>query len=233
MDAVREAAEAGAPEGLVVIADAQTAGRGRRGHSWSSPAGAGIYVSFLFRPPAAMRGRRLSLLTLAAGVGVRRAIVAATGLAPGLKWPNDLLCGPRKLAGLLAEGLGLTTESAAVVIGVGVNVRRASHPPAVERRATSIEEELDRSASRERLLEALLVEVPAAYALLRGGSAGDILRAWREAAPSACDAAVEWEGPSGPTQGVTAGIDDDGALLIRSGDRLERVISGEVRWLCS
>jgi BirA family biotin operon repressor/biotin-[acetyl-CoA-carboxylase] ligase len=233
MDSVRDAAEAGAPEGLVVIADRQTAGRGRRGHSWSSPAGAGIYASFLFRPSEAMRGRSLSLLTLAAGVGARRAIVTASGLVPDLKWPNDLLCGPRKLAGILAEGITLTSASSAVVIGVGINVKRASHPPQVERRATSLEEELGQPVGRGRLLEELLVAMPAAYAVLRDGGSGDILRAWRAAAPSASDAAVEWDGPSGPRQGMTAGIDDDGALLIRSGDRLERVISGEVRWLCS
>ena len=127
----------------------------------------------------------------------------------------------------------MTTASAAVVVGVGVNMQRASHSSDVEGRATSIEEQLDRPVDHGRLIEELLVEVPAAYALLRDGGAGDILRAWRAAAPSARDARVEWDGPSGPRQGVTAGIDDDGALLIRSGDCLERVISGEVRWSCS
>ena len=231
MDAARDAAECGGPEGLVVLADTQTAGRGRRGHSWSSPAGAGIYASFVFRPPETMRGRPLSLLTLAAGVGTRTAVMRASGLTPDLKWPNDLLCGPGKLAGILAEALGLATSSAAVIVGVGVNLQRASHPPDVERRATSIEEELGRPIERTRLLEELLVSVPEAYATLRAGGADDILRAWREAAPSARDAHVEWNSPSGPRRGITAGVDDEGALLIRAGDRLERVISGEVRWL--
>jgi BirA family biotin operon repressor/biotin-[acetyl-CoA-carboxylase] ligase len=231
MDLARLAAEGGAPEGLVIVADAQTAGRGRRGRLWSSPPGAGAYVSFVLRPPETMRGRPLSLLTLAAGVATRTAIARASGLAPNLKWPNDLLCGRRKLAGILAEASGLTTTWSAVVLGVGVNLWRTAHPEDVEARATSIEAELGRRIDRAKLLEELLVAVPAAYEELRAGGADDILRAWRAAAPSAVDARVEWDGPGGLVEGLTAGVADDGALLIRSADGLTRVTSGEIRWL--
>ena len=122
MDVASALAASGARHGVVVGADEQTAGRGRRGHEWQSPAGAGLYFSMVARPSLAAAS--LPLLTLAAGVGVREGIRAATGLAADLKWPNDLMIGRRKLAGILAEGSSLGTREQAVIIGVGVNVQR-------------------------------------------------------------------------------------------------------------
>ncbi len=111
MDLAAEAVQAGAAEGLVIVADEQTAGRGRRGRSWSSPAGAGLYLSFVLRPTldADAGVRLLALVTLAAGVAVRESIINASGLVPELKWPNDLVVDRRKLAGILAEGFAIGT----------------------------------------------------------------------------------------------------------------------------
>src|SRR5688572_30650862 len=95
-------AERGAPAGTVVAADGQSAGRGRRGRVWASPANAGLYVSVVVKPPA----RTVSLITLASGVAIAEGIAVATGLRPHLKWPNDVYVGPRKLAGILAESVG-------------------------------------------------------------------------------------------------------------------------------
>ena len=106
MDAALALANDGAAHGVVVVADEQTQGRGRRGTTWASPTAAGLYFSFIARPGTS---QSLSLITLAAGVAVRDGIASATGLAADLKWPNDLLVGKRKLAGILAEGLAVGT----------------------------------------------------------------------------------------------------------------------------
>lgn len=232
MDVAGEAAQAGAPEGLVIVADEQTAGRGRRGRPWISPPGAGIYLSLVLRPQLdAMSSRLLSLITLAAGVAVRSAITRASGFSAELKWPNDVMAGRRKLAGVLAEGLAIATPAQSVVLGLGVNILTVAHIGEIAERATSIEAELGRAVERERILEELLVAVPIAYDGLRRGETDDILRQWREGAPSAHGAIVEWEGGARRYSGTTAGIDDDGALLIRTTEGVKRVISGELRWL--
>jgi BirA family transcriptional regulator, biotin operon repressor / biotin---[acetyl-CoA-carboxylase] ligase len=231
MDIAADLAHTGAPEGLVVVAEEQTAGRGRRGRVWSSPAGAGLYLSFILRPPRHASDRVLSLLTLATGVAVRGAIEEACGFAPELKWPNDVMVGRRKLAGVLAEGSAIGTAEQCIVIGVGLNVLSAAHPGEIARRATSLEEELGRLVERGPLLEALLVAVPHVYARLLANEADDILREWRAAAPSARGARVEWVSETGTRCGTTIGVGDDGALLIRTREGDARVIAGELRWL--
>ena len=106
-DAALALAERGDAEGAIVIASSQTAGRGRRGRAWHSPAGSGLYVSVVLAPARAREepDRATALLTLTAGVAIAEAIERVTGLAPAIKWPNDLLVGRRKLAGILAEGV--------------------------------------------------------------------------------------------------------------------------------
>lgn len=232
MDVAEEAATAGAAEGLVIVADEQTRGRGRRGRVWDSPPGAGLYLSCVFRPPLEqLSGPLLALLTLAAGVAVREAIVRATGFAPELKWPNDVMVGRRKLAGILAEGLGLGTPVQTVLLGIGINLLAAAHPAEVAARATSLEAELGRPVDRAAVLEEVLIAVSAVYDALRRGSTDDILRAWREAAPSAEGARVEWQAADGPRRGVTAGIDASGALLVRTPAGVERIVAGVVSWV--
>jgi BirA family transcriptional regulator, biotin operon repressor / biotin---[acetyl-CoA-carboxylase] ligase len=231
MDLAGEAVNAGAPEGYAVIAGEQTAGRGRRGRVWQSPPGAGLYCSMVFRPGLSAEGQRAqSLLTLAAGVAARRAIGAATGLWPDLKWPNDLLVGRRKLAGILAEGHNLGSHQAAVVVGVGVNILQAVLDSSVADRSTSLEAELGRAVPRGAVLEHLLVALAAAYDQLRRGESDAILREWRMAAPSAVGARVEWDSGPQVRHGTTAGIDADGALLIRTATATERFVGGELRW---
>ena len=221
MDEAASMAHAGAAHGVVVVAEEQTEGRGRRGTHWSSPPGAGLYFSFIARPSSPSA----SLITLAAGVGIRAGIEAATGLAPDLKWPNDLMVGARKLAGILAEGIAIGTPQQAIIIGAGINVRPASYPPEVAARATSLEGELGRAVDGDELLETVLAHLHARLARL-DQRPGDILQAWRAAAPSAAGTRVEWDGRAG----VTAGIDDSGALLVRTAGRIERIISGELTW---
>jgi BirA family biotin operon repressor/biotin-[acetyl-CoA-carboxylase] ligase len=223
MDAASSLAQGGAPQGVVVGADEQTSGRGRRGTRWASPLGAGLYFSLICRPGRSTEGVPVALITLAAGVAVRDGVHAATGLTADLKWPNDLIVGKRKLAGILAEGLAIGSPDQAVIVGVGVNVRPAPYPPDVEVRATSIEAELSRPVDRGLLLSEILSALRDRLAQSRG----DILQAWRAASPSAIGTRVEWNGK----HGATAGIDDSGALLVKTNGGVERIIAGELRWM--
>jgi len=225
MDEAARAAALGSEAGLVVVAEQQTAGRGRRGHTWASPAGAGLYFSYLARPT-----RHVGLVTLAAGVGVREGVSRATGLTPQLKWPNDLLMGTRKLAGVLAEGTGIGTPGTIVTIGVGVNLRPAAYPPDVAARATSLESELGCPVSPAAVLVAVLEQLADTLAALEADRTDDILQAWRAASPTAAGAVVTWSDHEGEKSGTTAGIDEEGALLVRTPTGLERVIAGELDW---
>lgn len=224
MDVAAALVSAGAAHGVVVGADQQTSGRGRRGRVWESPPSAGLYFSFIARPPLRANAA-LPLITLAAGVGVRAGVLAALGWAPQLKWPNDVMVGGRKLAGILAEGLGVGSSEQAVVIGVGLNVLPSAYPPDVAARATSLEAELGRAVDRGQVLAAVLAGLCDSLATLER-TPGDILQAWRAASPSASGTRVEWDSRSG----TTAGIDDSGALLVRTSSGIERVIAGELTW---
>ena len=224
-------ADAGAAEGCIVIADAQTAGRGRLGRSWSSPAGAGIYTSVLFRPsPSVAR-----MLTLAAGVAVAEAIDAATGIAPVLKWPNDVYLGGgptsgRKVAGILAEA-GVSGSETWVVVGFGINVLPAALPRELAARATSLEGELGRSVDRGELLASSLCQMAARYEDLRHGRSTEVTDAWRRRASPTFGRAVEW-GQNGAVQsGVVRDLDDEGALIVDTPAGVARLVAGELRWM--
>jgi BirA family transcriptional regulator, biotin operon repressor / biotin---[acetyl-CoA-carboxylase] ligase len=222
------------PEGLVVVADEQTAGRGRRGHTWFSPSGSGLYVSVVLAPATATSdpARATTLLTLAAGVALAEGIEQAAGLRVDLTWPNDLLVCRRKLAGILAESSGSVGDrSDTVVVGYGINVRPTAFPPELRDRATSLESELGRAVDRHHVLAETLAALSRRYEDLLAGRFDAILDAWRRLAPGASGARVTWTSNAGESSGVTAGIDDLGALLVRVDDRIERIVSGEVAWL--
>ncbi len=213
-------------EGAVFVADAQTSGRGRRGRTWFSPPGSGLYVSTILRPARARHAERATrLTTLAAGVALVEGVRTATGLAPSLKWPNDLYVGKRKLAGILAEGVGPS-----VVLGYGINIRTAAFPAELGDRATSLESELGRRVDRTRVLSETLAALAARYADLLDGRFDAILDAWRAFAPSAHGSSVSWTTPAGPRDGITAGIDAEGALLVNTSAGLERIVAGELVW---
>jgi BirA family biotin operon repressor/biotin-[acetyl-CoA-carboxylase] ligase len=215
--------EHGAPEGAVVIADAQTAGRGRYGRSWVSPAAAGLYLSAVLKPPPAV----LSLVTIAGGVAAADGVEAATGLSPLLKWPNDLYVGSRKLGGLLAESAG----DDSVVLGVGINVLPAAFPLDVAGRATSIEGELGRPIDRALLVTEVLCALARQCAALQQEHSDDVVRAWRRRGDAMLGRTVRWRAGGRVVTGVAQDIDTSGALLVRTASATERIISGEVVWL--
>lgn len=225
-------ADAGASDGTLVIAAAQTAGRGRLGRRWYSPPGAGLYFSLLFRS-----ARVAPYLTLAAGVAVARGIQTATGLPVEIKWPNDVVTassgGPgrrRKLAGVLAEGSSSADGLQHVVLGIGINLSAAAYPRELADRASSLEAELGRPVDGWRVLGNVLTALAAEVSDLARGDASGCLRRWRALAPSASGAAVEYDRPGGRVHGTAAGIADDGALLVRVGTTIDRVVAGEVIW---
>jgi len=226
-DLAASLAEHGAPEGATVVADAQTAGRGRHGRAWCSPPGAGLYVSVVLRPHA----RSLPLVTIAAGVAVVEGIRAATGLGTALKWPNDVMVpgrangGAAKLAGILAE-----SASSHVVLGFGINVRPAAYPPDVAARAVSLEGELGRPIDRDALLVECLAGLATRYDDLQCGRQAAVLDAWRSYARPLLGARVEWDRADGLGRGIAEDVDPSGALLVRTQSGMVRVISGEVRW---
>lgn len=233
-DVAARLADAPDAEGTVVVADAQSAGRGRRGRTWFSPPGAGLYVSVVLTPGRARRApdRATRLLTLTAGVALAEGIERATGFGPAIKWPNDLFVGRRKLAGILAEGIapstGTTLET--VVLGYGINIRPAVYPPEIADRVTALESELGRPIDRALVCAETLAALAVRYGDLLEGRFDAILDAWRGRAPESSGVRVSWETPQGPQSGTTAGIDGMGALLVRVGDRVERLVAGEVTW---
>ena len=176
------------------------------------------------------------LLTLAGGVAVAEGIRAATGLPVHIKWPNDIVVEAgtpvrrRKLAGILAEASTGADGLQHVILGFGINLRSAAFPSELSDRATSVETELGRAPESGRVLAETLVALNVRAAQLGAGDSAPVLDRWRSLAPSAQGTAVEWETPDGMRSGVSAGIADDGALLVRIGGRIERIISGELRW---
>jgi BirA family biotin operon repressor/biotin-[acetyl-CoA-carboxylase] ligase len=225
-------AERNCPEGTTIIASAQTSGRGRLGRAWYSPPGAGLYVSIVFRSEEAA-----PFLTLLGGVAVALGIRAATGLPLEIKWPNDVVtpkaAGParrRKIAGILAEASSSVGGVQYVVLGIGINLHPVAYPPELAERASSIEAELGRPVDAGAVLAELLVELHAELPALAAGNAASLLSKWRRLAPSASGHPVECETPAGRVNGVAAGVADDGALLVRVGGRVERIVAGEVVW---
>lgn len=226
-DVAAALAESGAPEGSVVAADAQSAGRGRLGRQWSSPRGAGLYVSIVLRPDPDVA----KLITIAAGVAVCEAIRASTGLRPDLKWPNDALIAGRKVAGILAEAGAANGAVQHVILGIGINVGQASFPADVAATATSLEAELGRPVDRGLVFAELLAKLGERYQQIRQGAVAPVIETWRQLASVTLGRRVEWESSAGLRRGIARDIDDTGALVVDTPDGATRVIAGTVRWV--
>jgi BirA family transcriptional regulator, biotin operon repressor / biotin---[acetyl-CoA-carboxylase] ligase len=225
-DVAMRLAEQGFPEGTLVGSDMQSAGRGRHGREWASPPGAGLYVSVILRPGAAVA----PLLTLAAGVAVADGIREATGLVVSLKWPNDVYIGSRKLAGILAEAGTSGSGLSFVVLGIGVNLMPAAYSSEIAGRATSLEFELARPIDRGLVLAACLAALVARYRQLRSSKTKQLIDAWRILGASMFGRPVECVRDHARISGVAEDIDDEGALVVRTRGELIRVVSGEVLW---
>ncbi|NOT24645.1 MAG: biotin--[acetyl-CoA-carboxylase] ligase [Acidobacteria bacterium] len=214
-----------APEGTVVVANAQSAGRGRHGRVWASPPGAGLYVSAIFRPK-----RDVPLLTIAAGVAIAEGIQSATGLAVDLKWPNDAFVHGRKVAGILAEANSSATGPY-VILGCGINIMPAAYPPEVAVRATSLEGELSRAVDRGLLFVECLASVSKWYEDLQRGRLAQVVEAWRLRATATIGRRVRGDVGGTTVDGVVETLDDTGALVVRTRTGLARVTAGELTWV--
>ena len=206
-------AAAGQPIGTVIIADEQTAGVGRHGHSWHSEAASGIYCSVVLKPAP--------LLTLALGLATAEAITRSTGIGCDLRWPNDVMVGGRKAAGILVQ---LVNGSA--IGGIGINVNHTEFPAQLAPEATSLRLQAGREFSREDILMALLRAVEN-FAEMDNQS---ILRLVTTASRDAAGRRVVVAQPAGTIRGVTAGLDPSGYLVVRKDDGTETlVLAGGVR----
>ena len=221
----------GAPEGTLIVADAQTSGRGRLGRSWASPPGNGLYLSIILRPscpPAWLPG-----LTLTAGVAVASAI-QQTRVRPRLKWPNDILVAGRKVGGILAEAFFDKRRIDFAILGIGINVNTEGPelPVSVRNLATSLRLSLGKAVSRIHLLQDLLYEFEQWYESFRTGAFETILETWREF-DTTLGNMVEVFLPETRLVGVAEALESDGTLLVRDKQGcLHRIVAGDVVHCC-
>jgi BirA family biotin operon repressor/biotin-[acetyl-CoA-carboxylase] ligase len=229
--AAMEAASAGAPEGSVFVAEQQTAGRGRGGHSWHSAQSAGIYCSAVLRP--AMAPADALILSLAAGLAVHAAVREIDPSAEiDLKWPNDLLAGGRKFCGILTEMNAEATRVRYLVVGIGINVNQTEFPEDLQSIATSLRLFTKREWSRVELCAALLKSLDREYRdlLTKPDAHNSVLRRFEERSSSVRGRKVRIE-ENGGFEGTSDGLDARGFLQVRDGDAVRTVLSGTVRLL--
>lgn len=215
-------AREGCASGTVVGADRQTAGIGRAGHSWYSEPGSGLYVSMVLR--LRLGSESLPLVMLALGLATQHAIADVTGLAPDLRWPNDVLLGEKKCAGILAQ-----IEGDAVIAGIGINVGHASFPADIAALATSLRL-AGASVPREVLLAALVTAVEESCGVLTSSGPAAICDAFTRASSYAQGRRVQVEQDAAILEGVTAGLDASGFLLLRQDNgTVTKILAGGVR----
>jgi BirA family biotin operon repressor/biotin-[acetyl-CoA-carboxylase] ligase len=219
----------GADDGLVVIADRQSSGKGRMGRQWESPGGVNLYASILLRPP--VLPFEAPKLTFLSAVAVCRAIKNCTGLQPTVKWPNDILLNGDKVAGLLNEMSSETDQVHYVVLGIGVNLNMNAEqfPDDLRYPATSLAIATGKAVSRLAFTRSLLQELDALYQIYLEQGSVPIFAAWTEL----CDLTgkeVQVDCNHLLIEGTMVGLGDDGALLVRtSAGKIESIYAGDVR----
>jgi BirA family transcriptional regulator, biotin operon repressor / biotin---[acetyl-CoA-carboxylase] ligase len=215
------------PHGTVVIAEEQTAGRGRLGRNWYSEKSSGIYTSIILRPP--LSPAAAPILTLLAGVAVHHAVSSATGLQADIRWPNDVLVNGRKVCGILTEMKAEVDRLHMVVLGIGINVNHRSMPEELRDIATSLAIESGRHFARLQVLAELLRGVERYYHMLLKEGHAAIVREWSRASSYAEGKQVHVKAGGNGYSGVTAGLDASGALKIcRDDGRQELLVAGEI-----
>ena len=223
----RRLAEAHAPHGTLVVSDRQDGGKGRRGRSWASPSGVGIWMSLILRPEIAPSSA--SMLTLAAALAVREGIQEETGLSPLIKWPNDLVLNGKKICGILTEMSTELMEIQYVITGIGINVNQREFPSEIRDTATSLSLEAGRCFRRSSLIAAILKAFEKDYAaFLKTGDLSLLLEEYNACLVNRGKEVCILD-PSGEYRAVAEGIDESGSLLVTLPDGTRReIISGEV-----
>jgi BirA family biotin operon repressor/biotin-[acetyl-CoA-carboxylase] ligase len=227
-DEASRAALEGHPEGLVIFAESQSAGRGRMGRRWSSPAGRGLWFSVLLRPSLAPS--ECTQLTAASANALVRAIQSTTGITPEIKWPNDLLIKGKKIAGILTEMSAELEHVRSVILGIGIDANQTASEFPVDLRpiATSLKLATGKTVSRADLAEAVLRELDREYARILAGQFAAVAEEWGSRC-STLGKQVTIDMGARRVRGRAEALDENGALLLRTEHgRIERIIGGEV-----
>lgn len=230
-DLAKQLARAGAPEGLLVIADEQTAGKGRLGRAWTTPKGSALAMSLVLRPQ--LPPMQAPRITLVAAVAVAKAVREVTGLQAGIKWPNDLQLAGRKFCGILTEMEAEMERVGFVVCGMGINVNlpREALPDEFRATATSLRAEVGLPVARAPLVRAVMAQFESAYGDLIAGRFDGVLDAWRELSVTLGQPVRVLSVMGEPAlEGTAEAVDEEGALLVResASGKLRRVVAGEV-----
>ena len=227
-DVIEKLARDGVKEGVVVFAESQTKGRGRLGRKWISPAHKGLWFSILLRPD--LRPQETTQLTVASATALRRAIQSETGLKPEIKWPNDILIGGKKVAGILTELSAELDKVRYVILGIGidVNLDAGEFPAELKKIATSLKIEAGETISRAELATAILRELDEDYSRICGGKFSAVADEWEENCVTIGKNVTVQIGER-KIRGRAELLDDDGALLLRTEHgHLERITGGDV-----
>jgi len=227
-DTLAELASRGAEEGTVVIADRQLRGRGRNGRGWESPAGKGLWMSVLLKPEVA--AETLGALSLGAALATLRALREVAPVGGTIKWPNDVLAGDRKVAGVLLESRLDGNKVQFVVVGIGVNVsqKREDFSPDLRKTAVSLEEAGGAPVRRAELAAALLRELERAYSAIASGG-WEELRQELAASSSMIGRRVVVRTGRETVQGTAFDFSEDGGLVVREDSGVQRrITAGEV-----
>jgi len=227
-DVMEKLARDGVPEGVVVFAESQTKGRGRLGRKWISPERKGLWFSVLLRPD--LRPQEATQMTVASATALRRAITAETGLKPEIKWPNDILLGGKKVAGILTELSAEVDRVQHIILGIGVDVNLDADELSAELRktATSLKIETGGAVSRAELAVAILRELDFDYARICGGEFPAVADEWESGCVTIGKNVTVHIGDR-QIRGRAESLDDDGALRLRTEHgHLERIIGGDV-----
>lgn len=223
----RRQAERGTPDGTLVVAELQTSGKGRRGRSWTSPPGTGIWMSLILRPD--FGPEHASMLTLVAAMAVAAGIREATGLDSRIKWPNDIVLEGKKICGILTE---MSTEEDCiryVVVGIGINVNIREFPEEIADKATSLALVSGEQVRRAPIVDAVMRAWEHYYKSFRRTLDMSLLKDEYNARLVNCEREVKVMAPAGEYGGVSRGINDGGELLVELEDgQVREVISGEV-----
>ena len=220
-------AEEGAPDGTLIIADEQTAGKGRSGRTWVTPPAEAIAFTLLLRPK--LSPDRISMVTLVMGLAVTNAVNSLYGVSAGIKWPNDVVIKGRKLCGILTEMSAEVRQVNYIVIGVGINANLTSFPEEIREIATSLKLELGRDINRAELIARVMAEFERLYAEFEAqGDLGAVMQEYNELCLNA-DSKVRVLDPNGEYTGTSRGINSMGELLVETEDgKMQEVYAGEV-----
>jgi len=225
----KELANNGAAHGTIVIADEQTAGRGRMGRSWYSESGKNLTFSIILNPQ--MNQHYIGALSLYAGLSVTQALQQFLQVSPKCKWPNDILIDNKKICGILSESIFKDKDLKAVIIGIGLNVNQTIFPGDLNRTATSLALASGREFNRFEVLAKVLQRLETNYKIIQKGLLENILEKWKRFSPMFEKETLVSQNENN-IRGIAVGLDLDGGLILQTENGKKKIIAGEVTLCC-